>query len=140
MAIFFPITGWTREDAPDEARLKEIGDQMAAAIFEESGQRYTSQKAIGLYPTTGTSRDWFYSEEANTLNKYRSAGYTIELRDTGTFGFLLPPSLVAMAIQLCIIVMMSFTPQIIPTGKEIIPAVLLFAEELDKAPIPKPSR
>lgn len=114
--------GWTSEDAPDEARLKEIGDKMSAAIFEESGQRYASQKAIGLYPTSGTSRDWFYSEEANTLNKYRSAGYTIELTDTGFYGFLLPPE------------------QIIPTGKGIIPAVLLFAEELDRVPIPKPSR
>lgn len=93
-SLVIPTTGWTSEDAPDEARLKEIGDRMSAAIFEESGQRYISQKAIGLYPTSGTSRDWFYSEDANDVNKYRSAGYTIELRDTGFYGFLLPPSLV----------------------------------------------
>lgn len=96
VAIVISITGWTSEDSPDEARLKELGDQMAAAIFEESGERYTSQKAIGLYPTSGTARDWFYSEEANEPNKYRSAGYTIELRDTGFYGFFLPPDLVSV--------------------------------------------
>ena len=71
--------------------MKEIGDQMSAAIFGERGALYVSQKAIGLYPTSGTARDWFYSEDANAENEYRSAGYTIELRDTGQYGFLLPP-------------------------------------------------
>lgn len=65
---------------------------MSAVIFETSGNRYTSQKAIDLYQTSGTSRDWFYSDDANFENSYRSAGYTIELRDTGQFGFLLPPN------------------------------------------------
>lgn len=84
--------GWTSADAPDEARMKQIGDQMSAAIQSVHGKLYTSQKAIGLYPTSGTARDWFYSEEANELDEYRSAGYTIELRDTGQYGFLLPPT------------------------------------------------
>lgn len=85
------ISGWTSEDTPDEARMKEIGDEMSAVIFKVEGKRYTSQKAIQLYQTSGTARDWFYSEDANSGNKYRSAGYTIELRDTGQYGFLLPP-------------------------------------------------
>ena len=39
------------------------------------------------------SRCRFYSEDANVNNDgYRAAGFTIELRDTGTYGFLLPPS------------------------------------------------
>ena len=33
----------------------------------------------------------FYSEGANVNNNHRAAGYTIELRDTGRYGFLLPP-------------------------------------------------
>ena len=34
----------------------------------------------------------FYSEDAATQNKgFRAAGITIELRDTGQYGFLLPP-------------------------------------------------
>ena len=34
----------------------------------------------------------FYTEDAAENNDgYRVAGYTIELRDTGRYGFLLPP-------------------------------------------------
>ncbi len=33
----------------------------------------------------------FYGENANVNNAYRAAGFTIELRDTGDYGFLLPP-------------------------------------------------
>ena len=34
----------------------------------------------------------FYTEDAAEKNDgYRAAGYTIELRDTGRYGFLLPP-------------------------------------------------
>ena len=85
------LEGWTRDDAPDEARMKELGDEMSVLIFDVNGMRYTSQKAIDLYQTSGTARDWFYSEEANIGNEFRSVGYTIELRDTGQYGFILPP-------------------------------------------------
>ena len=33
----------------------------------------------------------FYSDNANTGNEYRAAGFTFELRDTGQYGFQLPP-------------------------------------------------
>ena len=33
----------------------------------------------------------FYSDNANENNEYRAAGFTIELRDTGQYGFQLPP-------------------------------------------------
>lgn len=65
---------------------------MSNAILQVHGKKYVSEKSIGLYPTTGSADDWFYSDSANELNgKYRSAAYTIELRDTGSYGFLLPP-------------------------------------------------
>ena len=39
----------------------------------------------------------FYSEDANKNNQgYRAAGFTIELRDTGQYGFLLPPDQVIL--------------------------------------------
>ena len=39
----------------------------------------------------------FYTEDAAENNDgYRTAGYTIELRDTGEYGFLLPPVQVAI--------------------------------------------
>ena len=41
----------------------------------------------------------FYSDNANVNNgDYRSAGYTLELRDTGQYGFLLPPDQVNSAL------------------------------------------
>ncbi len=48
-----------------------------------------------VYPASGISIDWAYGEAGV---KY---SYTIELRDTGQYGFLLPPD------------------QIVPTGEEI---------------------
>ncbi|WP_354698345.1 hypothetical protein DSM112329_04018 [Paraconexibacter sp. AEG42_29] len=52
--------------APDEARLKVLGDQMAA----DTG--YASQYSYQLYDTSGTTEDWNYGA-AGTY------GYTIEL-------------------------------------------------------------
>jgi hypothetical protein len=98
--------------------MKLVADMMSDLIYEVNGVRYTSQKSIGLYPTTGSADDWFYGEDATSTNGgYRAPGYTIELRDTGRYGFLLPPD------------------QIIPTGEEIMPAVLYLAEYYSENPI-----
>ena len=70
---------------------------MSADIFEVHEKRYVSQKSIQLYMTTGTASDWFYSDDANSQNQYRAAGYTFELRDTGQSGFLLPPEEVSQS-------------------------------------------
>lgn len=91
--------GWTTQNSPDENQLKLLGDQMSADIFDVEGKRYTSQKSIQLYMTTGTASDWFYSDDANANNEFRAAGYTIELRDTGMYGFELPPSQVTNSNQ-----------------------------------------
>ena len=65
---------------------------MSNAIVQVHGKIYINQKGISLYPTTGSADDWLYSDSANENNgEYRSASYTIELRDTGSYGFLLPP-------------------------------------------------
>jgi hypothetical protein len=56
--------------APDETRMKEIGDQMAAATG------YTSQYGWQLYDTTGTTEDWTYGGQG-------SFGYTIEIGPEG---------------------------------------------------------
>jgi len=65
-----------------------------------------------------TASDWFYGKDASDSNRgYKAAGYTIELRDTGNYGFQLPPS------------------QIKPQGEEIVPAVKYFMLTLIDSPI-----
>ena len=56
--------------APDEARMKQIGDAMA----DSTG--YTSQYGWQLYDTTGTTEDWTYGGQG-------SFGYTIEIGPAG---------------------------------------------------------
>jgi len=110
--------GWTRNDSPDEAFLKRVGDGMRDVIRSVSGVSYTSQKSIDLYVTTGTAQDWFYENDDNVDNKgYKAAGFTIELRDTGRYGFELPAN------------------QIIPTGQENYAAVIYFANQVLVSPI-----
>jgi hypothetical protein len=56
--------------APDEPRLKQIGDAMAAATG------YTSQYGFQLYDTAGTTEDWNYAAQG-------AYGYTIEVGPAG---------------------------------------------------------
>lgn len=72
---------------------------MAEAIYQVNGASYSNEKSIGLYPTTGAADDWMYSDDANEGNgEYRAGVYTIELRDTGFYGFQLPPEYVSLQI------------------------------------------
>ena len=56
--------------APDEPRLKQIGDAMADATG------YTSQYGFQLYDTAGTTEDWNYAAQG-------AYGYTIEVGPAG---------------------------------------------------------
>ena len=58
--------------APDEPRMKELGDAMAASTG------YTSQYGWQLYDTSGTTEDWNYAA-AGTF------GYTIEIGPVNGF-------------------------------------------------------
>jgi len=91
--------GWTSKLPPDETVMRTIGDGMAAAIKALTKVNYISEHSIDLYITSGTALDWFY-EPAGFY------GYTIELRDTGQYGFILPPA------------------QIKPTGQENFAAIV----------------
>lgn len=65
-----------------------LSDTAAAveAQMDGFGANYDhGQGSIALYIAGGTSKDWFYDVKG-------SRSYTIELRDTGTYGFELPPS------------------------------------------------
>jgi murein tripeptide amidase MpaA len=87
--------GWTNVLPPDSAAHKIVGDQISRVILGVHGKSYTSEPAYQLYYTSGTADDWGYTK---AKIKYT---YTIELRDTGTYGFQLPAN------------------QIVPTGQEI---------------------
>ena len=88
---------------PDLTEMTVLGEGMAAEIFDVHGKEYTPQPTYELYLAAGVASDWVYDGAG-------AHAFTIELRDTGQYGFELPPD------------------QIIPTGEEIYPAVLLLAD------------
>jgi len=100
--------GWTRTAPPNEAEAKLVGDGIRDSIAEAHKIVYTSQPAWALYTTSGSASDWFYGQGKIPLS------YTIELRDTGAYGFELPPA------------------QIIPTGQENYNGFVYFATHVLK--------
>lgn len=87
--------GWSRTAPPNEAQLKTVGDGMAAAIRATHAKVYTSEHIYDLYLASGSIEDWQLTTAKIPLS------YTIELRDTGLYGFQLPAN------------------QIKPTGEEV---------------------
>jgi murein tripeptide amidase MpaA len=96
--------GWTTALPPNDAQAKLVGDTIRARILAVNNVAYTSQPSWALYYTTGSAQDWYYSQASIPLS------YTIELRDTGTYGFQLPAN------------------QIKPTGAENWAGFLYFAQ------------
>jgi len=92
--------GWARTVPPNEATLKTVGDGMAAAIRAAHAKVYTSEHIYDLYLASGSIEDWQLTTAKIPL------AYTIELRDTGTYGFQLPAN------------------QIRPTGEEVWAALI----------------
>ncbi|EWC47313.1 hypothetical protein DRE_03432 [Drechslerella stenobrocha 248] len=88
--------GYTcKEPAPDEKEHLRVMKIWEAAMSKSYGTRFqTGPSCTTIYPTTGDSTDWTYG----AVNITHS--YSVELRDTGRNGFVLPPA------------------QIIPSGKE----------------------
>jgi len=99
--------GWTTANCPDEKPLKTLGDGVRDAIYAVHKKSYVSEKSIDLYITTGTASDWFYQVGI-------WGAYTIELRDTGKYGFILP------------------AVEIIPQGQEIWASMLYFVDHVLK--------
>lgn len=90
---------------PDYNDLETVGRKAAAAMKKAGGSVYTvGNSATTLYPAAGGSDDY-----AKALLKIKYA-YTIELRDTGKYGFILPAR------------------YIIPTAKEALAAVEVVTE------------
>jgi len=103
--------GFTRENAPDEAKLNSLGLGMRNSILNNGGYRtsFTNQKSIDLYVTTGTFEGQAYGSSGPGNRPTSCLGQTIELRPaTATPGFQLPPN------------------QIIPSGTELVGAFNLW--------------
>jgi len=96
--------GYTPSLPPDSVLFDEINSTLVSAIQSVNGRVYTAGPSYTtIYPTTGSIKDWVYGG-AGRLS------WTIELRDTGQFGFVLPAD------------------QIIPTAQENFPAALALCE------------
>ena len=100
--------GWTNALPPDAAVFDQINSTLASTIQSVHGKVYTAGPTYTtIYPASGGALDWAYGAGSTP---YKILGYSIELRDTGANGFILPAS------------------EIIPTGEENFAAVLKLSE------------
>ena len=76
--------GWTTALAPDATLLQSMGASMREAVLSTHGTPYTAGP-IGstLYLASGGSVDWMYGDQG-------ILSWTIEVRDTGAYGFIMP--------------------------------------------------
>ncbi|KAL1900231.1 putative metallocarboxypeptidase ecm14 [Sporothrix stenoceras] len=120
--IMFPFSYSCAADPPNLENLEELAAGLAKAIRLSTGETYSVSSAcegvMGFAsggasdPSTriesggGSAIDWFYHE------LHAKYSYQIKLRDTGSYGFLLPSS------------------EIVPTGEEVFSAVKYFGDFL----------
>ncbi len=96
--------GYTSALPPDHELFMEMNEAQHDAILAVHGMQYDYGPIYStIYPVGGGDVDWIYDETG-------AFSFTIELRDTGQYGFELPPA------------------QIIPTCEENFPAALYLAE------------
>ncbi|XP_055615763.1 carboxypeptidase B-like [Toxorhynchites rutilus septentrionalis] len=104
--ILYPW-GYNQEVPEDHKDLQAIGQQAAQTIQQSSGSSYTvGPSGKTLYPASGGSDDW-----ARGTHNIKYA-YTVELRDTGRHGFVLPAN------------------QILPTASEAVAFVSVIANAI----------
>lgn len=122
--VLFPYAFSCASDPPNLENLEELGAGIAKAIRISNGESYmvtsACEGAVAAQESDrnrdeirpriesggGSAIDWFYHE----MRAHYS--YQIKLRDTGSYGFLLPRD------------------QIVPTGEEIFNAVKYFGDYL----------
>ncbi|QUC22190.1 uncharacterized protein UV8b_06431 [Ustilaginoidea virens] len=122
--ILFPFTFSCQERPPNLESLEELAAGIAKAIRIANGESYSVSSACEVATTAtegrvaghqsafriesggGSAIDWFYHE----LNAHFS--YQLKLRDTGSYGFLLPKE------------------YIVPTGEEVFSALKSYGDYL----------
>jgi len=98
--------GWTNSYPPDYTQIREMMLSIVSMIRSVHGVPYTAGSiANTIYIASGSSADYVYSIGV----KY---SFAVELRDTGRYGFIMPPS------------------QIIPQGEEILEAVVVMGDAI----------
>lgn len=110
--VLYPYSYSCDHPPPDLENLEELGIGLAKAIQVQSGERYEVAAAcegtgFASFPSTtgsGSMLDYFYAKLKVAWT------YQIKLRDTGSYGFLLPKE------------------NIIPTGEEMLNLVKYFAQ------------
>ncbi|XP_046673648.1 carboxypeptidase B-like [Homalodisca vitripennis] len=108
--ILYPW-GYDRKVPPDYMDLARVGYAMGEAMRKQGGHQYTvGNSATTLYSAAGGADDWAKGQAGV---KY---AYTVELPDTGRYGFILP----ATYIQ--------------PVAKEAFAAVRVLAQEVKNTP------
>ncbi|CAM9425525.1 unnamed protein product [Ectocarpus fasciculatus] len=101
--------GYTDELPPDYDTQNALSEAAVAAIKATHGKTYEyGLIATTVYPASGSSADYVYGVCGV---KY---SYGVELRDTGEYGFMLPPD------------------QIVPSGEEIWAAIIAMAKYIDQ--------
>ncbi|XP_047490161.1 carboxypeptidase B-like isoform X2 [Penaeus chinensis] len=86
--------GWTTEEAPDTPEMAALGEIFANTAHLRHNTVYTvTSSSSGLYFASGATDDW----AKGVLNT--KFVYTLELRDTGEFGFKLEKSQILPTTQ-----------------------------------------
>ncbi|XP_076806152.1 carboxypeptidase B-like [Clavelina lepadiformis] len=103
--VFVYPYSYAYEDTENAAQLNDVSSRAANAIQQTTSKIYTFGPGYeSMYLVSGGSKDWAYQMGV-------PLSYTIELRDTGKYGFLLPES------------------QIDGTCQEMFQAMIVLAEE-----------
>ena len=87
--------GWTPNLPPDHNTFQMIGANMETAMEALYGKNYVHGPTYStIYPASGVTLDWAYDVGG-------AWGMSFELRDTGQYGFELPPNQITPASQEC---------------------------------------
>jgi len=106
--ILYPW-GYDRKNTRDHKELKRVGMAAYQALRRTQQATYeVGSAAIMLYPASGGSDDW---AKGGAGIKY---SYTVELPDTGDYGFLLPPKFIKKAGSHACTVLESMVGEIAP--------------------------
>merc|ERR1712080_154420 len=91
---------------PNKAEIKKLAEDAADALYRVHGTVFDPINSAELYPAAGASDDWY---RGGLGTRY---SFTTELRDTGYYGFELPPE------------------QIIPSGEELFAGMKVVFQKL----------